>query len=162
AQRRYLPPGAPAPAEGKPWTLPVCVVYDKAGGRGEACTMLTQPTGELALPPAGKACPRWVMPNVNGRGYYRSSYTPAQGTALGGGAWAKLWGTERRTMFFDVVDAGVRGRLPLALSLSMVPKLLAGNDRFTVGPALDTVTRLDRLIPQNLRDKYELYLRQTF
>ncbi len=165
AQRRYVPPGAPAPAEGKPWTLPVCVVYDRGGARGEACAILDRPTGRLALPPAGRgagACPRWVMPNAGGRGYYRNAYTTAQVSALRDEAWPKLSWTERRAIHHDVAEAAARGGLPLALALSLVPKLLAGNDRFTVGPAVDSVARLDRLVPANLRDKYELYLRQTF
>jgi alanyl aminopeptidase len=163
AQRRYVPPGAPAPAAGKPWTLPICVAYDQGGARGEACTVLDQPTGQLALPAAaGAACPRWVMPNVNGRGYYRSAYTTAQISALRDEAWPKLLWTERRALYFDVAQAASRGRLPLAVALSLVPRLLAGGDRFTVGPALGFVGELDRLVPVSLRDKYELYLRQTF
>jgi alanyl aminopeptidase len=162
AQRRYLPPGAPTPAGGQPWTMPICVAYDKGGARGEACTVLAEPTGALALPSAGAACPRWVMPNVNGRGYYRNAYTAAQLTALRDEAWPKLSWTERRAIYFDATEAAARGRMALQLALSFVPKLLAGGDRFTVGPALDTVTRLDRVVPVSLRDKYELYLRQTF
>jgi alanyl aminopeptidase len=142
--------------------LPICVVYDKNGGRAESCTTLDQPTGSLVLQIGGKTCPRWMMPNVNGRGYYRSVYTTADVSTLRDEAWPKLSWTERRAIYFDVAEASVRGRLPLAVALSLVPKLLAGNDRFTVGPALDLVTRFDRIVPAGLRDKYELYLRQTF
>jgi cytosol alanyl aminopeptidase len=163
AQRRYVPPGSPAPAvASKPWTLPVCVAYDAAGGRAEACAILDRPTGELALPAAGKACPRWMMPNVAGRGYYRSAYTTAEILALRDEAWPRLSWPERRGILFDVTQAAVRGRLPLAVALSLVPRMLAGNDRFTVVPALELVGRLGGLVPDKLRDKYELYLRQTF
>ncbi|HWO18600.1 MAG TPA: M1 family metallopeptidase [Kofleriaceae bacterium] len=163
AQRRYVPPGAPAPtAAGKPWTLPICVAYDAAGGRAEVCTILDRPTAELALPAAGKACPRWVMPNVAGRGYYRSAYTAAEILALRDEAWPRLSWPERRAVYFDVAQAAARGRMSLAVALSLVPRMLAGNDRFTVGPALGLVGSLERLVPEKLRDKYELYLRQTF
>ncbi|HSK05553.1 MAG TPA: M1 family aminopeptidase, partial [Kofleriaceae bacterium] len=167
AQRRYVPPGAPTAPAGTPWTLPICVAYDRGGARGEACTVLDRPTGALALPaapgPAGAAaCPRWVMPNAGGRGYYRSAYTTAQVSALRDEAWPALTWPERRALYFDVSQAATRGGLPLAVALSLVPRLLAGNDRFTVGPALELVTRLDKLVPPKLRDKYELYLRQTF
>jgi alanyl aminopeptidase len=163
AQQRYLPPGAPASSGGKPWTLPVCVGYDKGGARGEACAILDRPTGTISLgAAAGGACPRWVMPNASSRGYYRSAYTVAQVVALRDEAWPRLSWPERRAVFFDVAEAAARGRLPLQIALSLVPRMLAGGDRFTVRLALDLVTRLDKLVAPNLRDKYELYLRQTF
>ena len=159
-QQRYVPPGSPPAPETKPWLVPVCVAYDNAGKRAEACTMLEQPTGTLALD--AKACPRWVMPNVNGRGYYRSAYTAAQAGALRDEAWAQLSWTERRAMFRDIRDAASTGKLPLQLALSLVPKLLAGNDRFTVGPAISLPSGLGRLVPDDLRPRYEAWLRQTF
>jgi alanyl aminopeptidase len=160
AQKRYVPPGAPTPGAGKPWLVPVCVVYDKGGTRAEACTLLTAETGSLALD--AKTCPRWVMPNTNGRGYYRNAYTNAQVTALRDEAWPKLSWTERRALYFDVAAGVGTGRLPLQLALSFVPKLLAGNDRFTIQPALGLVSGLDKLVPDQLRDKYEHWLRTTF
>jgi len=161
SQRRYVPPGAPTPPASTPWIVPVCVVYDKGGGaRGEACTLLSTETGSLTL--EAKACPRWTMPNVDGRGYYRSAYTNAQVTALRDEAWPKLSWTERRALYHDVAEAVSTGRLPLQLALSFVPKLLAGNDRFTVGPALGLSSGVDSLVPDELRNKYEYWLRTTF
>ena len=162
AQRRYVPPGAPAPAPGKPWILPICVAYERGGARGEACTVLERATGALQLPAGGGACPRWVMPNAAGRGYYRNAYSAAQIATLRDEAWPALSWAERRAIFFDVAEAARRGRAPLAVALSLVPRLLAGNDRFTVGPALGLATQLESIVPPRLRDKYELYLRQTF
>jgi hypothetical protein len=65
-------------------------------------------------------------------------------------------------MFRDVRDAASTGKLPLQLALSLVPKLLAGNDRFTVGPAIDLPLALLRMVPEDLRPSYEAWLRQTF
>jgi cytosol alanyl aminopeptidase len=160
SQQRYVPPGAPTPPATKPWIVPVCVAYDKAGKRAETCTLLDQPTGSIALDTA--SCPRWVMPNANGSGYYRSPYTPAQVSALRDEAWAKLSWAERRTVFRDVRDAATTGKLPLQLALSMVPKMLAGNDRFTVGPAVALPSGLGRWVPAELRPKYQAWLRTTF
>ncbi|HEU0030489.1 MAG TPA: M1 family metallopeptidase [Kofleriaceae bacterium] len=164
AQKRYVPPGSPTPPAGKPWIVPVCVVYDKGGGaRGEACTLLSAETGTLELPASKtKACPRWMHPNVNGRGYYRSPYTTAQVTALRDEAWPKLSWTERRTLYFDVTDLATSGKLPLATALSFVPKLLAGNDRFTVPPALDFSIWIRDFVPDELLPKYEAWVRTTF
>nr|MBA3452443.1 M1 family metallopeptidase [Deltaproteobacteria bacterium] len=160
SQQRYVPPGAPAPRATKPWILPVCVAYDRDGKRAEACGMLDGPTGTIAL--AAKACPRWVMPNVNGRGYYRNAFTPAQLIALRDEAWKQLTWTERRSLVLDTKTGAYTGKTPLALALSFVPKLLAGADRFTVPPALEIATGLDEVVPRELRGKYEAYLRRTF
>jgi cytosol alanyl aminopeptidase len=160
AQRRYVPPGSPQPPATTPYQVPVCVSYDANGKKVQTCTLLGAETGSLAL--ETKTCPRWVMPNADGRGYYRASYTPAQLTALRDEGWAKLsWG-ERRAIFFDVQAGAVSGKVPLQLALSFVPKLLAGNDRFTVVPAVDLPTELDRFVPAELRGKYEAWLRTTF
>ncbi|MEO8701312.1 MAG: M1 family aminopeptidase, partial [Kofleriaceae bacterium] len=161
AQKRYVPPGSPTPPPGRPWIVPVCVAFDKGGGaRGETCTLLSAETGSITL--ESKSCPRWVMPNVNGRGYYRNAYTSPQVTALRDEAWGKLSWTERRAVYFDVEHAVRAGKLPLQLALSFVPKLLAGNDRFTIGPSLGLVVSFDKLVPEDLRGKYEYWLRTTF
>ncbi len=159
AQQRYVPPGSPTPPAGAPWIVPICVAFEKAGGRAEACTLLSTATGSLELP---TKCPRWVMPNVNGRGYYRNAYTTAQVTALRDEAWSKLAWNERRALAFDVAAAVATGRLPLPLGLSFGPKLLVGNDRFTVPPAIDLPTRYSDFVPDELRGKYEHSLRATF
>jgi cytosol alanyl aminopeptidase len=160
AQHRYVPPGAALPAATRPWIVPVCVAYDSAGKRAESCTMLDGEAGTLAL--ETKACPRWLMPNVGGRGYYRSVYSAAQIDALRDEAWPELSWIERRAMFREVRDAAANGRLPLQLALSLVPKLLAGNDRFTVGPAIALPVGLGRMVPADLVPKYEAWLRATF
>jgi alanyl aminopeptidase len=159
-QQRYLPPGAATPSSTRPWIVPVCVGYDAGGKRAEACTMLDQPTGSLAL--EARSCPRWMMPNVNARGYYRSAYTAAQLTALRDEGWSQLSWTERRSVFRDARDGASTGKLPLQLALSLVPKLLAGNDRFTVAPAISLPASLGRMVPDELRPKYEAWIRQTF
>jgi alanyl aminopeptidase len=160
AQQRYVPPGAAAPAATTPWSVPVCAVYGDAGKRAERCTLLDQPTGSLAL--ETRTCPRWVMPNANGRGYYRNSYTAAQVAALRDEAWTQLSWTERRTLFRDVRDAAATGKLPLQIALSLVPKLIAGNDRFTVTPAIGLPAGLYRMVPAELRPAYEAWLRRSF
>jgi alanyl aminopeptidase len=160
AQQRYVRVGSPEPPPTTPWLVPVCVVYDKGAARGEQCLLLTGATG--ALPLDTRTCPRWVMPNAAGAGYYRSTYTLAQVAALRDEAWNKLDWRERRALFDDLREAFGNGRMPLHVVLSFVPRLLAGGDRFTTVPALDSVIGLDRLVPAQLRHKYEYWLRATF
>ncbi|HMG23497.1 MAG TPA: M1 family metallopeptidase [Kofleriaceae bacterium] len=160
SQQRYLPPGSPPSPATRPWIVPVCVAFDRAGKRGEACGMLSAPTGELEL--AAPACPRWVMPNLDGRGYYRVAYTAPQVTALRDQAWPQLAPTERRALYVDAANAAKIGKLPLALALSFAPKQLAVGDRFSVVEALAVPLDLRRLIPDELRPRYEAWLRRTF
>jgi alanyl aminopeptidase len=136
----------------------VCVAYDKAGKRAEACTLLDAPTGSIAL----ASCPRWVMPNVDARGYYVAKLTPAQVTALRDEAWPLLSWTERSLVDATVVNAAGRGSLPLVLALSFVPKMLAGGDRFTIEDALGYPLSLERWVADDQRPKYEAFIRTTF
>ena len=160
AQRRYLPPGAPEPAAGTPWIVPVCLAYEQAGKRAEHCTLLDKPAATVALD--AKSCPRWVLANATGRGYYRTAYPVAQITALRDEAWPKLTWPERRALHHDVTTAARTGKLPLQLALSFTPKLLAGNDRFTVAQAVHFAAQLDSFVPDELRTKYEHWLRTQF
>ncbi|MBA2538343.1 MAG: M1 family metallopeptidase [Deltaproteobacteria bacterium] len=166
AQKRYVPLGAPTPPASGPWAVPVCVVFDQAGKRAEACTLLSAETGALALPAntsgPTKTCPRWVMPNVDGRSYYRTAYTTQQITTLRDVAWGQLSWSERRAVFFDVQEGVSSGRVPLQLALSFIPKLLAGNDRFTIEQALGLANGVEWLVADELRGKYEYWLRTTF
>ena len=159
-QSRYLPAGAPAAVATKPWMLPVCIVYEKGGKRAEACTLVDEPSNKLALDKT--ACPRWVMPNANGRGYYRVAYTTAQLATLRDVAWPELTWEERRAIFNDVVTWSGQGRVPLMLALSFVPKMIVGNDRFTMSPALGLPTGMNDWVPAELRPKFEYWLRTTF
>jgi alanyl aminopeptidase len=160
SQQRYVPPGSPPPSATRPWIVPICVAFDRGGKRGEACGMLSAATGEIELP--APSCPRWVMPNLGGHGYYRTAYTAAQVTALRDQAWPQLPPTERRAVFADTAAAATFGRLPLGLALSFVPRQLAAGDRFSVGEALGLPLGLREFVPDALRPRYEGWLRTAF
>jgi cytosol alanyl aminopeptidase len=168
SQRRYLEPGSPEPSTPARWTLPVCAVYDREGQRAQACALLEG--GGARVPLDVKRCPRWVMPNVGGRGYYRHHYAAGALAALHDLAWPQLTWPERRAIFFDVAEAAKRADLAspgapnqsLALALSLIDDMLAGGDRLTVGDAVQFATDLDPFVPQELRSSYESWLRSTF
>ncbi len=75
AQARYAPTGSQMAAgdRTRTWTIPMCVEWSAGGpGHGQTgrdCTVLDQPTGELAL--SAKTCPAWVLPNEGELAYYR-------------------------------------------------------------------------------------------
>jgi alanyl aminopeptidase len=73
AQSRYLPLGSTGSPE-RLWQVPVCLRHGKGKKTGEACTLLTGKSAEVALE---GACPDWVMPNAGAAGYYQWSLPPA-------------------------------------------------------------------------------------
>lgn len=163
-QNRFVPPGSALSPETKPWVLPVCIAYDDAGKRAEACILLAESNDALTLDT--KACPRWVMPNVNGGGYFYTRYTAAQIVALRDEAWPLLLHTERLAVFDDVVNAvryrPANSRLPFGLALSLVPKLVTIGDRFAISHALALPRAIDPFVPDDLRPAFEAWYRMTF
>jgi alanyl aminopeptidase len=162
-QARYVVPGTPASAPGElapRWSVPVCAAYDQDGKRAEACALLDQPTGELALP--AKACPRWVMPNAAGHGYYRTAFTVAEATAIRDHGWPQLTPAERLVFFEEVHEAVMRGRLPLSISLSLIPRLMAAPDRFTIAAVTTLVNQLRWLVPAAAQPRVDAWIRATF
>ncbi len=169
-QRRFLPAGTPPATETKPWIIPICIAYEQAGARAETCTLLDAPTGTIALPT--KSCPRWVMPNVEGHGYYRVHYTQQQVITLRDEAWPRLTFSERHTLFGDLVNdmnaprpgfhAAAPIKTPITLVMSFVPLMLATGNRTLVEDALFPAGSLDRLVSDDQRTKYEAWYQTTF
>lgn len=65
-QSRYRPLGSTI-ADGQSWKIPLCVRAQS--GAQAKCTLLTDPTGQMALGPASETS--GVFPNAGGKGYYR-------------------------------------------------------------------------------------------
>ncbi len=97
AQSRFLPVGSTGDRN-KTWQIPVCVRTDK---QASACTLLTAARGSLALK---GACPRFLHPNEDGRGYYRWSLPGDQLRALSSRLKALTPG--ERISFGNAVRAG--------------------------------------------------------
>jgi hypothetical protein len=168
-QRPYAAAGTAPAQDAARWSLPVCVAYDRKGTRAESCTLLGD--SEATLPLDAPACPRWVMTNVDGRGYYRRRYGASELAPLRDVAWPRLTWTERRNLFFDVSEAvrwGGPSRVAgpetgeLSLALSLLPRMLVDGNRFTSGDAIQFAMSLDRFVPEDLRAAYEAWLRRVF
>ena len=70
SQQRYAPLGSQADT-GKQWQVPACFGYVTEGEYQSHCTVLAEPSSTIKLPTT--SCPSLLMPNQNGRGYYRWS-----------------------------------------------------------------------------------------
>jgi alanyl aminopeptidase len=136
------------------------VAYDRGGKRAETCALLDAATGSVAL--EAPSCPRWVMPNVNGRGYYRIAYTAADVAALRDRAWPQLTAAERQAVFFDAADAATLGKLPLALALSFLPRMIASGNRVAIDAAIQLPLRLRDAVPDELQPSYRTWMAATF
>ncbi len=116
SQERFLPMGSKGVAEEPPWQIPICVRYGVGDASAKACVMLSAKTGELPLPrPAGakSACPTWVVPRAEGRGYYRVSYPLSELQSLLGPQAKHLLPAERLTVYSDAHAAVDTGKIPL-------------------------------------------------
>ncbi|MDH5676529.1 MAG: M1 family metallopeptidase [Myxococcales bacterium] len=125
-QRRHLPLGSGA-ADNARWQIPVCVRHGRKGRSAEtACTLLTEPRGELTL---GQSCPDWVMPNAGAKGYYRFAQPAAERRALLSSGFAALTAAERLAVV-DSWSAGFqRGSLSAAELLEALPTLAVDPER---------------------------------
>ncbi|WP_226649154.1 M1 family metallopeptidase [Microbulbifer variabilis] len=83
-QSRYKPLGSPIATVGQQWSIPFCFISDSGA---QQCQILTGKEETLAI--ASSSCPKWVMPNAQGSGYYRWNLPEPQWQAL----------TERFTQF---------------------------------------------------------------
>ena len=78
-QSRYLPLGSKG-ARDRSWGIPACFAFADGKARKQYCQILREPVEEVALP--AESCPRWLLPNSAGAGYYRWALEPESLQAL--------------------------------------------------------------------------------
>ena len=79
SQERYLPTGARSSVD-RNWQLPVCVNLMFSEHNSQECTLLNEQQATVTL--AHQTCPVAVMPNANGKGYFRWSMEKSKLDAL--------------------------------------------------------------------------------
>jgi alanyl aminopeptidase len=143
AQSRYLPLGSKA-ERAEHWQIPVCLRYGlgeadaRAQGKpsGELCTLLQE--AELDLPIQATACPSFVLPNAEARGYYRWSLAAPDFDALLGHLGA-LSVVEKLSALSNADAAARAGELPFARVLELARQLGAAPERALVEAALNVI-----------------------
>ncbi|QSQ20008.1 M1 family metallopeptidase [Pyxidicoccus parkwayensis] len=146
SQERFLPAGSTGGAA-QTWTVPVCVRAGTGGGSHRVCQLLSESTGELSLPM--RDCPKWVLLNAGGTGYYRSSYTREQLAKVLAAPPNAFTVEERLALLADVEGSVRRGDLPLGEALRLVPATANDKDRTIVlrGSRLLQLVNEDGLSP---------------
>ena len=151
-QSRALPAGVSEKAA-RTWQVPVCVRYGTGARSRRACVLMTASDG--ALPLEG-ACPKWIVMNAGGTGYYRSAYTSDEiAPLMTRRSPARPTVVERQVLMADIAAAVGRDQLHMADAMAMVPALLADREE-RIQSAAGWV--IDDLRPDQLDDaSYELY-----
>ncbi|GAB6196182.1 M1 family metallopeptidase [Lysobacter xanthus] len=130
AQSRYVPIGSTASAAGT-WGVPMTIRYADGATVREQKTLVTDREARVELT-AATSCPKWVMPNGYGAGYYRFALSPKLQAALNAD-FAMLDEREQRMAADSVVAAYGAGTLSPS-------QLLAALPRFADAPVRQTAT----------------------
>lgn len=136
SQSRYAPMGSQT-QQGQTWQIPVCANFGYADGSVvKACALMTEKQDVLS--PAKPGCADWVMPNVNGAGYYRVS--------LDSDGWATLLGNLERLNPREVLSA--QDSLTAAYRAGDVESsvYLAGVEAFAAHPEYDVASKAGSLL----------------
>jgi cytosol alanyl aminopeptidase len=135
AQSRSLPLGSRLEAQ-RQWQLPVCLSFDQGAAREKRCTLLSEARRTVTFPIS--SCPRTVMPNAEGSGYYRFSLPSARLAALVENV-DRLDAAEALALEDSLAAEVAAGRIDVAVYLAAV-------ERFAANPAWDvSVAPLPRL-----------------
>ena len=76
-QSRYKPLGSPIADAAQKWNIPLCLRSDSGP---DQCLILTEAEQMVTL--QGSQCPKWILPNAGGSGYYRWSLADPEWLAL--------------------------------------------------------------------------------
>ncbi|MEZ4445661.1 MAG: M1 family aminopeptidase [Polyangiaceae bacterium] len=122
-QSRYLPLGSRGGAGTTGWQVPLCLRHGHGAESTQTCALVTEP--RVAIPLASETCPRWLMPNAGGSGYFRWSADLDQLEALRDHGLAQLSDREKLS-FADAIEGMVkRGLLDADVAFRLLEPLAA-------------------------------------
>jgi len=156
-QARWVPAGVTAPA-GPPWRIPVCVAFERAGARAEHCATLADARATWRLSTA--QCPRWLVPNVGGAGYYRARVDGAD--PLASDRWTAMTARERLAAVWDLRVEVEAGRADVGELLARAPDLLAHGTRQTRRALLLFTLNAQAALDGAPRQRFDAWAAQAF
>ena len=142
------------------WEIPVCYKRARDGKvQGAACTVLSGPSTSVRL----DGCSSWVFANVDGRGYYRTSYGTEGLRALGDAMQrGHLAAVEQTSLFEDVWSLVRLNQQRIADYLSLTASLMKGQTSATLVSALDRINFIsDRLVDADRRPAFQRWVRES-
>ncbi|WP_084399984.1 M1 family metallopeptidase [Henriciella aquimarina] len=117
AQSRYEPLGSPIEEERR-WTIPYCMVTGAEEGAARHCEMIDGRTHSIRFE-AMETCPAWIMPNAEGRGYWRFDMPETQWATLAVN-FPKLSGGEALTAIDSAMASYEAGGISLSALMAIV------------------------------------------
>jgi len=157
SQDRYRPLGSPIPEEPVKWSIPFCM-RTNTGERH--CQMLEDAKVDIELEYA--ACPKWVMPNAEGAGYYRWNLAPAQWQTLLD-SFSQLTAIEALTVVDSALANFEAGKLPAQFVWQVIAASAKSNYRQVVTAPLSRLREYARsYFVDSQRDSLNTYLTQTY
>jgi aminopeptidase N len=152
--RFYLSPSVQPDAQ--KWTLPVCF---KTGKDQQECQLLTPETTSLTVPHASL-----FFANADGKGYYRTAYTPGAYATLAAHVESGLSPTERISLIGDEWAQVRANKATVGDYLNLVASLKADSNSNVVSSALDGMGAVYARIASTSEEKDALdaWFRQSF
>jgi len=158
SQRRLVPLGAPEHRDQR-WQIPVCVRYASGTATRQSCTLLEEKSATLALQ---GSCPKFVMANAGGRGYYVADYRDDLLTRLGSNRIA-LSPPEYAGLLYDLRTLVRAGDVSGAQALEWVRAAGGSRDRHVMEADIELAKFVrDTLVGEAERTQFSAFVREVF
>ena len=156
SQKRFYITPSVQPDAAQKWTLPVCF---KASDGKQDCQLLTPETTSLKVPQTAL-----FFANANGKGYYRTSYTPANYEALASHVENALTPPERISLIGDEWAQLRANKANVGDYMNLVAAVKSDTNANVVSSALDGLRAIDSRIASTTQEKNALdnWVRQMF
>ena len=153
-QRFFLSPSI-TPDSAQKWTIPVCF----KSAESSSCSILTPESSSLDTPKSS-----FLFANANGTGYYRTTYTPAQYSAIVSKVETALKPTERINLIGDEWAQVRANKATVGDYLNLVTAVKSDENATVIGAALGPVSTIHTRVASNQseRDALEAWIRANF
>ena len=155
-QHRFFLSPSVASDPSEKWTLPVCF---KATASGKNCAVLTPSSTRLPVPASGL-----FFANAGSRGYYRTSYAPADYHALAAQVETALTPEERISLNGDEWAQVRAGKATVGEYLDLTAALSADPNAHVVSAAAENIGAIADQVASTRQERDELaaWVRRTF
>ncbi len=156
SQKRFFMTPSIQPNAAQKWTLPVCF---KTADDKQDCQLLAPDTTSLAVPQSAL-----FFANADGKGYYRTSYSPADYAVLASHVETSLSPTERISLLGDEWAQVRANKASVGDYLDLVAAVKTDPNSNVVSSALDGLGAVNARIASTPEEKDALdaWFRQTF
>ena len=159
-QSRALPLGSDGSAQ-RLWRTPVCVRYEAGEQSRRECMLLESESSDWTLEQAD-GCPKWIMPNAGGDGYYYTAYGDAMLEPLVADGGRVLTDAERLSVAGDVRAGFEMGILPARTALTLAEQFANDPERAVVEQLTGLAAKVRMLLDASELPAYRRWVRDTF